>query len=162
MEQATSGAQCGQCTTSLFLFLAAWEPPFLGLIFHLLLQELFLWFDLIWPSSPPGAAVVPPLVASLVRWPLSVLCCGSCEGECMDLIYIFFVILVCLSQWPDFSSLFGSRVSVQQPLFLPSLSLSRLENISHHFCLLCLCLGERAAAIISVLFESVSSLLLLV
>ena len=52
-----------------------------------------MWFGLIYSSSC-GTTAVPPLVASLVSWPLSVLCCGPHEGELVDLISVFFVFSV--------------------------------------------------------------------
>lgn len=112
----------------------------------LFLQGRCSRFSLICSSSPCGAVVGIPLVASSVSWPLSVLCCGSLEGEHMDLIPVFSVFSVCPPWYSRVRSQFGSRVSmqrawgkhavkvsqargqhaarVQRPSFLSSLSLS--------------------------------------
>jgi hypothetical protein len=58
--------------------------------FGLLLQGLCFWFGLIYSTSPHSIAVVSSLVASLMSWPLSVLCCVSCKGEPVNLISVFF------------------------------------------------------------------------
>lgn len=82
-----------------------------------------LWFDLIC-SSPCSAAALPSLVASSVSWPFSVLCCGSGDGECVDLIFVFFV-LFSVSTTDHHTFTFGLGLMVyMRTSFMPSLSLS--------------------------------------
>jgi len=70
---------------------------------------------------------MPPSVVSSLCWILSVLCCGSQEGEHVDLTSVF---LVCSSSdCHTFTFGLHVRVSVQWPSFLSSLSLSA----HHHF-----------------------------
>lgn len=86
--QGTGSIWCPIWSMALRDSLAACESPFLGThFFGLLLQRQCLWFDLIC-SSPCRAAVVFPSVASLLSWPISVLCCESGEGESMNLISV--------------------------------------------------------------------------
>lgn len=128
-------------------FVAACEPPLLGTHFLPVAAGLCGLVCSSW------GCCWPPLLTSLVSWPLSVFCRGSCEGEHMDLMSVCLLCLCCPSVLV-ISLLVLVRFEGE---LRPSLSrcTCRGERAAAIFPL---CLGERVAAIFSVLVCSFSLL----